>query len=304
MLSQLKELIPTPLKHLLKNFGTMMKYPARNLTYQGPRKLTADQWKFWRENGYLVLPKQVDQTILDQINHLVDELWATRKSLVNPLVIDVFIGTPLEKRIYFRDAPDEARKVPYKLNDVFLESDLIRDTITHPTLCEFLSDLLEGDPLICNSLTFERSSQQSFHFDTFYMPPPVENRMVASWIALEDAHEDAGLLEYYPGSHLIPPYYFSNGRLNVNLSEMPNVYRYVNSEIERRNLKPAIFPAKAGDILIWHAQLYHGGRAIKDMNRTRKSLVTHYFRTIDFPSSVCRTIAPGRHYMDRSHQRV
>ena len=58
--------------------------------------------------------------------------------------------------------------------------------------------------------------------------------------------------------------------------------------------------AKKGDVLIWHAQLYHRGARIRDaLNRTRRSLVAHYFSTIDFPSDgahVRRHDAGGLYY--------
>ena len=64
----------------------------------------------------------------------------------------------------------------------------------------------------------EFGSQQEFHFDTFRMPAPIENKMVAAWIALEDVHPDSGPLRYYPGSHKIPPFRFSDRRLNRRAS--------------------------------------------------------------------------------------
>jgi ectoine hydroxylase-related dioxygenase (phytanoyl-CoA dioxygenase family) len=264
--------------------------------------LTSEQIKFWSENGYLVLPKYFDSLTLSKINSLVDEVWETRKKAGNPLVIDVFIGTPREKRMYFKDAPDEARQVPYKLNDLFLEEPLIREAILEPKLCQILAELLEGSPLVCNSLTFEKSSQQGFHFDTFYMPPPVKNKMLATWIALEDVHEDAGPLQYYPGSHKIPPYFFSDGKLNAKAEEMPDFFKYIEPELQKRSLKSEVFSAKAGDVLIWHSQLFHAGAAIKDIRRTRKSLVTHYFRAADFSRHIRVKVGPRRYYMNKSHQ--
>jgi phytanoyl-CoA hydroxylase len=35
-------------------------------------------------------------------------------------------------------------------------------------------------------------------------------------------------------------------------------------------------------VFIWNGQLYHGGDAIKDPASTRKSMVSHYFRTRDY----------------------
>ena len=36
------------------------------------------------------------------------------------------------------------------------------------------------------------------------------------------------------------------------------------------------FEANKGDLLIWHADLLHGGAKIENPSRTRKSLVTHF----------------------------
>jgi hypothetical protein len=45
---------------------------------------------------------------------------------------------------------------------------------------------------------------------------------------------------------------------------------------EERGLKTEKFMAKKGDVLIWHADLMHGGAPIQDAGRTRKSLVAHF----------------------------
>jgi ectoine hydroxylase-related dioxygenase (phytanoyl-CoA dioxygenase family) len=125
------------------------------------------------------------------------------------------------------------------------------------------------------------------------MPAPVQNKMVATWIALEDVHPGAGPLQYYPGSHKIPPYLFSDGALNAKPAEMPDFARYITPQLAKRDLRVQTFAAKAGDVLIWHSQLFHGGAAISDPARTRKSLVTHYFRACDFAEENYHTIAPG-----------
>ena len=303
----------TPLLPRLNQFIKVrqdFKHPSHNtnspnwLTYSGPSVLSREQVTFWNENGYLVLPKFFGQYRINEINALLDRLWAERQRPENPLVIDIALDASGGERKYFRDAPDAAREAPYKLIDTYLEHDLIRGMITDVRLCQILAELLEGDPMVCNTLNFERGSQQDYHFDTFYMPAPVENKMVASWIALEDVHPDAGPLQYYPGSHKIPPYRFSNGGLCPIGSEFSQFKLYIDKEIEKAGLKSSSFAAQAGDVLIWHSQLFHGGGAIHDARRTRKSVVTHYFRAMDFPSEAYTSIAPGRHYMNRPHHRV
>lgn len=267
-----------------------------------PRVLTTEQQRHWEAEGFLVVPGFFPPDRVADLVEELDRLWHDRQTDDRGLVIDVYIDTPEERRIRFRDAPDEARTLPYKLNDLYLVSPLVRETILDPKLVDLVDDLLDGRPVVCNSLTFERGSQQRFHFDTFYMPPLVPNKMLASWIALEDADDRAGPLRYFPRSHLIPPYHFSDGRLNAQLDEMPDFDDYIDKHIADRGLDWTTFPARAGDLFIWHAQLYHGGAPIDDMSLTRKSLVTHYFRAQDMDPASVEDIGGGRCYLRREHQ--
>lgn len=266
------------------------------------KKLSREQAADWAERGYVVLPGFFDAQRVEELRSEVDTLWAERQVDDRGLVIDVFIDTPDERRVKFRDASDESKAKPYKLNDLYLVSDLVRETILDGGLLEVLDRLLDGAPIVCNSLTFERGSQQRFHFDTFYMPPLVPNKMLATWIALEDADDRSGPLRYYPGSHMIPPYRFSDGRLNQINDELDAFDDYIDKEIADRGLEWTTFPAKAGDVFIWHAQLYHGGSPIEDMSLTRRSLVTHYFRAQEMDPRAVEDIGGGRYYLRRPHQ--
>jgi hypothetical protein len=266
--------------------------------------LSRDQLRSWKQEGVVIARKLFSPERVAEINAYIDELWKTRRNPANPFVADVFIYTPRYKRLYFRDAPDEARDYPYKLNDLFLESELIRRAALDEKLAAIIRILLGGDPMVFNSLNFEKGSQQEPHIDTLYMPPLVKNKMCAAWIALEDVHNDSGPLRYYPGSHRIPPYHFSHGKLNAIAEEMPRYRNYIDGEIEKRGIRPVEFAPQSGDVLIWHAQILHGGAPIKDPGRTRKSLVSHYFRKCDFPPYVGREIDPGRYYFQRGHPEV
>lgn len=267
-------------------------------------KLSPQQQQAWEDNGYLLLKNFYSKAEIDQINGLVKTLWRDRKKLDANYVIDIFVETDQEKRVYFNDAPKEARDKPYKLNDLFLTQELIRDTVAGERIAPILRELLGGLPMVCNSLNFEFGSQQNYHFDTFYMPSPTPNKMVASWLALEDATPNNGPLTYYPGSHKIPPYHFSHGKTAVIGDELPEFDKYIYGEIEKRGLKPEILLASKGDLLIWHSQLFHGGSPILDKSKTRKSLVTHYFTHEDFPDLSPPKITDNSCYMARAAQPV
>lgn len=266
--------------------------------------LSTEQQQQWSDLGYLLLPGFFSADQINHINDLIDRLWRQRKTLDAQYVIDIFVETDREKRVYFSDAPMDARKQPYKLNDLFLSQAAVREMIVGKALGPILAELLQGSPMVCNTLNFEFGSQQDYHFDTFYMPSPTPNKMVASWIALEDATPHNGPLSYFPGSHKIPPYHFSNGSTIVVNDEMPQFRDYVFKQIEQRGLQAETLMASKGDVLIWHSQLFHGGSEIKDKSKTRKSLVTHYFTNEDFPDLEPPKVGEHGAYMARPAQPV
>jgi ectoine hydroxylase-related dioxygenase (phytanoyl-CoA dioxygenase family) len=42
-------------------------------------------------------------------------------------------------------------------------------------------------------------------------------------------------------------------------------------------LEPHYFHAKKGDVLFWHANLLHGGSKRRNLQLSRRALVSHYF---------------------------
>ena len=151
--------------------------------------------KFWNENGYIILKKAFSENRVEEINNLIDELWHERTQIKDlPLMIDVFLETPDRELMKLADTSNDARKHNYKLYDLFLEYQTVRNFVLDEVLAGPLAILLGGHPLVCNTINFEWGSEQDYHFDTFYMAPPKENKLVATWIALEDIGDDAGPL--------------------------------------------------------------------------------------------------------------
>ena len=146
--------------------------------------LTREQQSTWNDNGFLLLKNFYSNSTIDEINALVDKLWKRRAGLGPEYVIDIFVETNDERRVFMADAPLSARMQPYKLNDLYLSQEQIRQIIVGRRLAPILAALLDGFPMVCNSLNFEFGSQQAYHFDTFYMPSPTPNKMVASWLSL------------------------------------------------------------------------------------------------------------------------
>jgi ectoine hydroxylase-related dioxygenase (phytanoyl-CoA dioxygenase family) len=106
--------------------------------------------------------------------------------------------------------------------------------------------------------------------------------IIAVWIALEDITPENGPLHYYPGSHRLP-YIVNSDYDNIGTKYSLGDKTYgdyedrIQEEIDSQKLTKQTFLAKKGDLLIWHANLLHGGEPLIDKNSTRKSMVFHYY---------------------------
>lgn len=232
----------------------------------------------WDRDGYLMLERAIEPAICDGI---LDELkrytGPERWTLNSAITMDVLHGRLCGRRLRLRAAPDDAFDGPFKVNNLFAESQTVQSAVFTPYLRQVLRVLLDDEPMAFNSLNFKYGSQQPDHIDSWYMPPPIPNSMAVASICLEDTDPEAGPVMYYPGSHKIPPYVFSHGRIDAVESEMPGCRRHLDEHIGRMGLKKEAVLGKKGDIFIWHCQLLHGGSPIIDPSKTRASLVVHYW---------------------------
>ena len=276
-------------------------------TAPGARALSPLQRESWERGGYLVLPHFFGADVIDPINELIATLCDPRKrppELASRVVIDLLSGTGASQRRLLADAPAESLDRPVKFNDLFLECDVVRACNLHPRLVAVLDDLLDGPPAICASLNFIRGSEQVGHVDSWFMPPPADGKMVVTSVCLEDVHPDAGPLFYFPGSHTIAPYRFSTGKLNAVDGEMMQCHEYVHGAIAERGLRRETFIGRKGDVFIWACHLAHGGTPINDPQRTRRSLVTHYWRATDMARHKLNREGPGGYYFAKYHQPI
>lgn len=229
----------------------------------------------WQEQGFLTLPAFYGADEVARVDNVVKRVWTNKTSSV---VVDNLIS---RRRSRVADLSDEERRQPFKVNDLFLDFEEIRRISLKEEMVRILTSLLGEPPVLVNTLNLEKSSQQAAHVDALYMTPHTPNHLVATWIALEDGHPDAGPLFYYPGSHKIPLYTFSNGSYHALSEEMRAWSEYIESQIASRNLPKTYFHPRKGDAFIWHANLVHGGGQITNPTLTRKSLVSHFFSLPD-----------------------
>jgi phytanoyl-CoA hydroxylase len=269
------------------------------------RKTNAPQWSELRESfdrdGFAVLPGFFAAEMCDRMRGEVELYTRGRQFPASRITIDILHGAHAGRRVFVRDAPDEAFEGPFKINHLFTESAPIADSVFDARLRGALHSLIDDEPVVINSLNFRHGSQQPAHIDTWYMPPPKRNSLIVASISLEDVREDAGPLFYYPGSHHIPPFTFSHGGIHAVNEEIPKCWDYLEKEIAARGLKKETFLGKKGDVFLWHAQLLHGGTPIADPAKTRSSLVVHYWGAAAARGRPLASTASGGKYLDRDY---
>ncbi|MCB0350831.1 MAG: phytanoyl-CoA dioxygenase family protein [Bdellovibrionales bacterium] len=222
--------------------------------------------------GYTVFRGLIEDDIIDQINKDIDDIWETNSTSA---IIETYQDGGVLK---FLPALSKFKGGTNKLLDVYAFSEAARQAIFHRGISDFLNIIFEGPAVAFQSLSFIVGSEQPIHKDTCYVRITPETHLAASWIALEDVEAGTGELEYYVGSHRERDYIFGGKSKWSYLyeSETDNCLASYQVDAERFGHKKERFLAKKGDVLIWHADLAHGGSPRIHPDKTRKSLVAHY----------------------------
>jgi ectoine hydroxylase-related dioxygenase (phytanoyl-CoA dioxygenase family) len=145
--------------------------------------------------------------------------------------------------------------------------------------------LFDGETVLYTSLFYERGSSQPPHRDTPYFATRPEYRYLGVWVALEDTDLDNGPLMAVKRGHLIPEldreaiarrFYADLDTIDPSSDQLWNAYQdEVARECQRAGFSSEPICVKKGDTIIWHPQTPHGGAEIRDLTRTRYSLVMH-----------------------------
>jgi hypothetical protein len=216
--------------------------------------------------GFVVVPKAFSQATINQLIHLVDSFKAS-----NP----IDWGHAL-------DGDGLARRI---VNLHLAIPELCIALASASSVVDTISSFFNSNPRIYTSLFFEGGSQQPIHRDTPYFHTNPRGAFVGVWVALEDANETNGALEVVRGGHLvgepdkslIAKKYFDDFDAIPKIHDgLWNDYQQAVWQLCRLNgLAKEIVPVNAGDVIIWHPDLPHGGSSILCPGKSRKSIVFH-----------------------------
>ena len=226
----------------------------------------AGQCRLWSANGYIILKKLID-------DHTLDTVWGVYEKAV------------ASGRIHLEPEPaGDGDPYPGRFLNPHKKSASFCRILKHAELLRWIRLLMEREPKVLQTIASHKGSQQGTHSDSIHMTTYPLGYLSAAWIAFEDISPDCGPLVYYPGSHKLP-YVFSK---DVGLGEFDlkregygpyhqKYEPYIQDLIAEHNLGPHYFHAQKGDVLIWHANLLHGGSPRRDLRQSRRSVVCHFF---------------------------
>lgn len=226
----------------------------------------AAQFRCWKNFGYIILERAIEPDLLD-------EVWAAYERAIADGTVTL---DP--------ESAGEGDPWPGRFQDVHDKVSAFCRVMRHPKLLHWVRLLMEREPAPFQTITSHKGSQQKEHSDSIHMTTYPIGYLSASWVAFEDIHPDSGPLVYYPGSHALP-YVFSK---DVGISEddyrtrgFETFYQKYEPRIQEiiaeREFEPHYFHAKKGDVLFWPANLLHGGSARRNLQLSRRALVSHYF---------------------------
>jgi ectoine hydroxylase-related dioxygenase (phytanoyl-CoA dioxygenase family) len=242
----------------------------------------------WVEHGYVVLHDVVDRGDVDAMVATLDGLWDASDPIPDLTLLDLqeapdvgarnlthaeVLGLPPEERARMQAASH------WRIHGFHYVNAAARRIFQAPRLRELVSRLLGRPARPFAAINFMRGSEQHLHQDmaVFHIFP--HDYLVGAWIACEDVEPDAGPLVLYAGSHRAGmfPGFTDYPQTNLRTADAAtrDAYQTWVDDVASRFPRHE-FHARAGEVLLWHGMLVHGGAPVLRPDSTRKSMVLHY----------------------------
>lgn len=219
-----------------------------------------DDFNTFARDGYLIIKKPFDMKLIDEIAQWTKERFFDANGKVTSV-----------------RAQDEWRNMP-----------AVKELACNEFILGKLKELYGRNPIPFQTLNFPIGTVQNTHSDTIHFHSFPQRWMCGVWVALEDIGEVNGPLHYYPGSHRLPvltmedagvafAFEFNDTNRTIAQKAYEKYEKAIKEVIEFSGIKKKILCIEKGDLLIWSANLLHGGDPILEEGATRFSQVTHYY---------------------------
>lgn len=251
-----------------------------------------DAFDSLQRDGYVVVRGAVDAALVNDINERIG-----RFKQRNP-------------KAAARNLDEHGRL--YRVVNLHLAVDAMTRLLTDNPAIAVCDRFLGEATTLYTSLYYERGSEQPLHRDSPVFATAPHGRYMGVWVALDDVADDNGPLMVVPRSHDLPALdlqairreVFGDGAIDPMSPAGWSAYQAaVAAQCEAAGLSPQPVHVRAGDVIIWHPQLFHGGAPHPSV-RTRRSVVMHVtpkgmpvgHMDVFYDPSRARDKAPWRYY--------
>lgn len=229
--------------------------------------------KLYKKQGYLVIDSKLPESVIDGA---VQDLNEFRKN-------------PDPSKVSFID--------DNRIQDAWKISPNCKEIALNPYIMRLLLKLYDRTPKPFQTLNFPVGTEQHVHSDALHFNSEPFGFMCGAWVALEDVGPDQGPLEIYPGSHHHSDITFETIGEEAHYKNYPQYLDYLDNLIKEKKWKRKVVTMKKGEVVIWAANLLHGGTPHNDKSLSRHSQVTHIYFS-DIKAWRPGHSADGIHYFD------
>jgi phytanoyl-CoA hydroxylase len=224
-------------------------------------EVTGEQRKSYAEQGFLVVPRFLDEEELGEWRAAVDHAVAERGQRRFPLAAEgeqAASGTgPGEEQSYYD-------RVFTQRNNLWQTDEHVRRLLLQANLGKYVADLAGVDGIRIwhdQALIKEPyANPTAFHLDVPHWSFTSADA-ITIWLALDDATTENGCLHYVPGSHLARK--FDNVGITSRLGLLFEIYP------DWAEVTPVPCPVPAGGALFHNGLTFHGAGANMTPGRRR-----------------------------------
>lgn len=216
----------------------------------------------WDRDGYALVKGALPKNLLQEFERQLQELWRDPRGC--QITVEGVGVTTMEHAKTL-----DLSHHHYRIIEIQNYLSSARAIVNHPSIIQGFVSLFGRRPVFCQSLTFEWPSEQPLHQDWCFVTtcaPDVPN-LAGVWVAIDRVEVDNGPLVYYPGSHRMPRYNYSEATHD-------GFRPYLENQVQGSQAET--FLADPGDVLLWHGDLAHAGSPALNKSKRRLSLVLHY----------------------------
>ncbi|VVC34361.1 Phytanoyl-CoA dioxygenase [Cinara cedri] len=231
---------------------------------------------FYEKNGFLVIRRLFNQTLLDQFKQRFVDICDGKVSR-GGITVMRDISSIVEKGREFVSK----EQIVNKIQDI-LWDEVFERYFLHPKLLDYVQCFTGNNIMAMHSMLINKppdtgsmSSRHPMHQDLHYFAFRPADKIVATWTAMQTVTEANGCLFVLPGSHVDPgkllPHEYPQWKGAVN----KGFHGIIGHDDSLRAAKIIHLNMNPGDTVFFHPLLIHGSGP-NTTKETRKAISCHF----------------------------